>query len=67
MQSSNLIGFGLSGLILVLKFSILRLFKLKNVSLLILFWFPGEKSQLTAFKPPKNDFVIFCNKYKKIN
>lgn len=59
MHSSNLIGFENSGFVQVLKFSMLSSFKLKYASLLILHWFPGEKSQLTAFRPPKNDFVIF--------
>lgn len=59
MHSSNLIGLENSGFVQVLKFLMLSSFKLKYSSLLILHWFPGEKSQLTAFKPPKNDFVIF--------
>lgn len=59
MHSSNFIGLEHSGLVQVLKFSMLSSFKLKNASLLILHWLPGEKSQLTAFKPPKNDFVTF--------
>lgn len=68
MHSSSLIGLENSGLVQVFKFSILSSFKLKKASLLILHRFPGEKSQLTVFKPPKNDFVIFCNgQYKKIN